>query len=100
MDHILRNLQNGLAHNQLVGYSRDDLQYLANVVKICAKQAGIPMAGAIGVATASAGAVAVPGVGSVPGWVIGALSGFVGGTVACTVSRASLKRQLDELLKP
>ena len=100
MEHIIRNLQDGLVHNQLVGYSRDDIEYLANVVKICAKQAGIPMAGAVGVATAGAGAITVPGVGAVPGWVVGALSGFIGGTVACTVSRASLKRQLDELLRP
>ena len=80
-------------------YEEGDLQYLFSVAKKCAKLGGVPMAGTGAVMMSGAGAVAIPGIGAVPGYVVGALAGFVGGTAVCTISKFSLKPQLDKLLE-
>ena len=95
----IREFQQSLLSNGIVGYSYDDLSYLLNAAKICARTAGIPMAGAGAVMGAAAGSVTIPGVGAIPGWVAGALAGFAGGTLTCTIARAGMKPALDEILR-
>jgi hypothetical protein len=91
--------QSFLAKSGMVGYSYSDAQYLLNAARICARQAGIPLAGLGATYLASVGAVSVPVVGALPGWVAGGLAGFFGGTAACVLARASMKPYLDEILR-
>ena len=79
-------------------YSPNDRMYIYQVAKLCAKQAGIPLGAATGVAMSGVGSVTLPLVGAVPGYVAGFLAGAIGGTVACTIGRMSFKRDLDNLL--
>lgn len=98
MPDTLLKFKNMLTKNGIVGYSHDDVQYLWNVAKICARTNGVATAGAVAVMTAGVGTVALPGVGAVPGWVAGALAGFVSGTTTCVMGRVAFKRGLDEIL--
>ena len=82
----------------ITSYHPNDLVYLWKVGKLCAKQAGLPLGAAVGVASAGVGSMTVPVIGVVPGYVAGFLAGAVGGTLACTIARMSLKRDLDKLL--
>lgn len=83
----------------ITAYNANDKMYLLKVAKLCAKQAGIPVGAAIGIATAGAGSVTLPVVGAVPGYVAGFLAGFVGGMAACIIARVGMKRDLDKILQ-
>lgn len=82
-----------------LSYRDDDLSYLWEVAKRCAKTSGASLGAAAGLMSAGAGAVAVPGVGAVPAWILGFLAGAATGTVTCTVVHGSLKRELDKIVR-
>jgi len=98
MDEELLKFKYELMRNGM-NYEPDDVAYLFQSAKYCAKVTGIPMGGAAAVALAGAGSVTIPVVGAVPGYVAGFLAGALGGTVVCTVSRLSIKRDLDKLIQ-
>jgi len=87
----------GLAQDYF-GVGDSESETLMKLAKICAKTAGIPMAGAGAVALSGVGAVTLPLVGSVPGYVAGALAGFVGGTTACMIARRSTAEHVKQIL--
>jgi hypothetical protein len=72
------------------GIRDEESHTLMGILKFCAIQVGIPVAGAGAVVLAGTGTVVLPVVGSVPGWLAGALAGFVGGTTACAIVHRAL----------
>ena len=86
-------LQNGFS------YEVSDVKYLLQAAKSCARTLGLASGASAGVALAGVGSVTIPGVGAVPGYVAGFLAGLVGGTAVCTIQRASIKRELDQMLQ-
>lgn len=80
-------------------YRPDEIAYLFEVAKSCARLSGLPLGAAMGAATAGVGSVIVPGIGSVPGWLVGVMAGFFSGTIMCTVFKGSIKTELDKLVR-
>jgi hypothetical protein len=82
VDESFKNFRSGVV--AILGVTTDsDVKTLWNIVRQCAVESGVPLAGGLGVLGAAAGSVTV-GALTVPGWVIGALAGMTYGTLACT----------------
>ena len=83
----------------ITGYSENDLQYLLNISRKCARQIGVPLGLRTGLATAVVGGTVTIGTMTMPTYVAGFLAGFAGGTISCVMGRGAIKPALDQILK-
>lgn len=81
------------------GYSKNDLTYLYNISRLCAKQSGIPLGAVGGIVGAGIGGTMTIGTLTLPSYVVGFMAGFVGGTAKCVIARGAMKPMLDAILK-